>query len=321
MSVRKNPSGSPARTSSGEIVGKHTGTSTKSSASLPPPDLETAATMPSALPKPRGTTGDRLLSVAIEAARAGGAVLVAGLNRPLQIENKSEKASIVTQVDLDSQAAVFSVIGRAFPEHMILGEEGDGGGTDASYTWLVDPLDGTSNYAHGIPFSCVSVAVRDELGVVAGAVFEPFRGELFTAVRGGGAWLDGQRLSVTDTPAIARALICTGLQSDDPGHIAAHGRRVVALHTYSRGARMLGSPALCLAYVAAGRIDAFFERNATYAWDVGAGSLLITEAGGACEDLDGGPLNFGHGIANVIGTNGKLHKELADLIATTDGTR
>jgi myo-inositol-1(or 4)-monophosphatase len=320
MSVRKDPSGSPARKSTGEIVGKHAGQSSKSSRPLPPPDPSTSVP-PTSLAKLRGTSGDRLLAVAVEAVRAGGAVLVAGLNRPLEIENKSEKASIVTQVDLDSQAAVFKVIGATFPDHLILGEEGDGGGSDTSHTWLVDPLDGTSNYAHGIPFSCVSVAVRDELGVVAGAVFEPFRGELFTAVRGGGAWLDGQRLSVTETPAIARALICTGLQSDDPAHIAAHGRRIVALHTHSRGARLLGSPALCLAYVAAGRIDAFFERNATYAWDVGAGSLLITEAGGTCEDLDGGPLNFGHGIANVLGTNGKLHKELADLIATTDGTR
>jgi myo-inositol-1(or 4)-monophosphatase len=345
MSTRKNPTG-PQRTSDGQLIGAKGGkpktpkSPKTSETSAPPTDdaeaLTSSFSAPSgnpvaaptaALPAPRGAATQspsfqhQLVAVAIRAARAGGAVLIAGLNRPLQIENKSEKASIVTQVDLDSQAAVFAAISEAFPTHAILGEEGNGGGSDSTYTWLVDPLDGTSNYAHGIPFSCVSVAVRDAEGVVAGAVFEPFRGELFHAVRGGGAWLGDQRLSVTDTPAIARALICTGLQSDDPEDIAGHGRRVVALHTHSRGARMLGSPALCLAYVAAGRIDAFFERNATYAWDVGAGSLLIGEAGGFCEDLDGGPLNFGPGIANVIGTNGKLHQELADLIAATDGTR
>ena len=103
---------------------------------------------------------------------------------------------------------------------------------------------------------------------------------------------------------LARALVCTGLQSDDPEQIAAHGRRIDALYSTARGTRCLGSPALCLAYVAAGRIDAFLERDATYAWDVAAGALMIAEAGGRCEDLDGGPLNFGHGVANVLGTNG-----------------
>lgn len=263
---------------------------------------------------------DELLAVAVRAAEAAGAVLRAGLTRPLDIEHKSERASIVTQVDLDSQAAVFEVIEAAFPTHAILGEEGDGGAATSDHTWLVDPLDGTSNYAHGIPFSCASIAVRDPHGVVAAAIIEPFRGELFTATRGGGAWLGDQRLAVSTTASLSRALVCTGLQTDDPEAIAAHGRRIVALHTYSRGARLLGSPALCLAYLAAGRIDAFYERAGTYAWDVGAGSLLITEAGGAIEHLDGGPLNLGPGFADVIATNGHIHGELATLLRRIDGT-
>jgi myo-inositol-1(or 4)-monophosphatase len=330
MSVRKNPSGSAPRDSSGRIVGAAkrpaVATTDQSAAATPrSTGITSPLVSPAAARRPpasadHGPSSKELLQVAIAAVQAGGAVLVTGLQRPLEVTNKSEKASIVTQVDLDSQAAVFATIGAAFPDHTILGEEGDGGGTNSTYTWLVDPLDGTSNYAHGIPFSCVSVAVRDQHGVVAGAIFEPFRGELFSATRGGGAWLGSQRLQVSQTPAIARALICTGLQSDDPADIAAHGKRVMALHTHSRGARLLGSPALCLAYIAAGRIDAFFERNATYAWDVGAGSLLIIEAGGSCEDLDGGPLNLGHGIANVIGSNGHLHRELFDLIAATDAS-
>jgi myo-inositol-1(or 4)-monophosphatase len=163
------------------------------------------------------------------------------------------------------------------------------------------------------------VAVKDAEGVVAGAILEPFRGELFTAVRGGGAWLAGDRLQVRDAPDLGRVLIATGLQSDDPVQIAAHARRIEALHLHSRGARGLGSPALCLAYVAAGRLDAFFERDATYAWDVAAGALMITEAGGRCEDLDGGPLHLdGHGVVNVLGTNGAVHDALFDLIQRTD---
>ena len=274
---------------------------------------------------------DRYLAVAVAAARAGGAVLIEGLQRPKQIELKSERASIVTWADVTSQAAIFDVIGDAFPAHAILGEEGVGGAAGSDHTWIVDPLDGTSNYAHGLPFACVSVALSDPHGVVVGAIFEPFRGELYTAARGRGAWLAddahgsesggelrGERLEVSSADSLARALVCTGLQSDDPAQIEAYGRRIVALYSSARGTRALGSPALCLAYVAAGRIDAFLERDATYAWDVAAGSLLITEAGGRCEDLDGGPLNLGIGVANVLGSNGLIHDDLAQLIAVTD---
>ena len=123
---------------------------------------------------------------------------------------------------------------------------------------------------------------------------------------------------MSSADSLARALVCTGLQSDDPAQIEAYGRRIVALYSSARGTRALGSPALCLAYVAAGRIDAFLERDATYAWDVAAGALLITEAGGRCEDLDGGPLNLGVGVANVLGSNGRIHDELAHLVAVTD---
>jgi len=260
-----------------------------------------------------------LLEVCVDAASAGGEVLVDGLSAPTRVHNKSARASIVTEVDLASQRRIFDVIGAGFPNHVIMGEEGDGGGDDRSYTWVVDPLDGTSNYARGIPFACVSVAVLDSDGVVAGAIFEPFRQELFTAVRGGGAWLGDHRLSVRDEPDLARVLITTGLQSDDPGQIAAHARRIEALHLHSRGARLLGCPALCIAYVAAGRLDAFFERDATYAWDVAAGSLMVAEAGGRCDDLDGGPLNLGRGISNVLATNGAVHDELFDLIRRVDG--
>jgi myo-inositol-1(or 4)-monophosphatase len=264
-------------------------------------------------------TADDLLEVCVDAARAGGAVLIAGLARDKQVEMKSARASIVTWADVTSQAEIFRVIGARYPTHAILGEEGDGGGSDKTFTWIVDPLDGTSNYASGIPFACVSVAVKDADGVVAGAIFEPFRGELFTATRGGGAWLAGERLQVRPNADLGRVLVATGLQSDDPSEIAAHARRIEALHLYSRGARGFGSPALCLAYVAAGRLDAFFERDATYPWDVAAASLMITEAGGRCEDLDGGPLQLdGHGIANVLGTNGAVHDALFDLIQRTD---
>ena len=244
-------------------------------------------------------------------------MLIEGLTRPTEIEMKSERTSLVTWADVTAQQEIVKIVTEAFPDHAILGEEGLAGAPDGPCTWLVDPLDGTSNYAHGIPFACTSVAVRDDQGLAAGAIFEPFRRELFTATRGGGAWLDGERLTVSDTPTLDRALVCTGIQSDDRAAIEDYGRRIVALNIHCRGVRGLGSPALCLAYIAAGRIDAFLERDATYAWDVGAGGLMITEAGGRIEDLDGGPLNLGTGVSNVLATNGHIHSALAELVSVT----
>ncbi|MGH9213563.1 MAG: inositol monophosphatase family protein [Acidimicrobiales bacterium] len=265
-------------------------------------------------------TPDELLEVAVAAARAGGAVLVDGLSRPQQVQLKSERTSIVTWADLTAQREIIGVITARFPHHAVLAEEGrgDGEASEGPVTWLVDPLDGTSNYAHGIPFACSSVAVRDGEGVAAGAIFEPFRGELFTAVRGGGAWLGDQRLAVSSTDSLQRALVCTGIQSDDPDAIALFGRRTIAFSSHCRGVRWLGSPALALAYVAAGRVDGFVERDATFAWDVGAAALMITEAGGTIEDLDGGPPNLGPGLANVLATNGRIHAALAEVVRTAE---
>jgi myo-inositol-1(or 4)-monophosphatase len=270
------------------------------------------------------TTVTDLLDGAVAAARAGGAVLVEGLQRPKQVELKSERASVVTWADVTAQEAILGVIAERFPDHAVLAEEdhtedGEGEVAEPGVTWLVDPLDGTSNYAHGVPFACTSVAVRDADGLAAGAIFDPFREELFTAVRGGGAWLGGERLTVSSVDSPAGALVCTGIQSDDPDAIAAFGRRIVALSRRCRGVRCVGSPALCLAYVAAGRIDAFLERDATFAWDVGAGALLIAEAGGHIEDLDGGPLNLGPGLANVLASNGGIHSALADIVSAAEG--
>jgi myo-inositol-1(or 4)-monophosphatase len=271
------------------------------------------------------TTVSELLEGAVAAARAGGAVLIEGLRRPKRVELKSERASIVTWADVTAQAAILEVIRERFPGHAVLAEEdpasaaaGGAAADETRVTWLVDPLDGTSNYAHGVPFACTSVAVRDAEGLAAGAIFDPFREEMFTATRGGGAWLGDESLAVSAVDSPERALVCTGIQSDDPEAIAAFGRRIVALSRECRGVRCVGSPALCLAYVAAGRIDAFLERDATFAWDVGAGALLITEAGGRIGDLDGGPLNLGPGLANVLASNGGIHAALAGIVRAAE---
>ena len=261
------------------------------------------------------TSPDELLAVAAAAARAAGDVLTDALGGQLDVDRKNERTSLVPSADLAAQAEIERVIGGHYPHHAIAGEEGSTVGTGGSdLTWIVDPLDGTSNYAHGVPFACSSVAVKDAEGLAAGAIFEPFREELFTAVRGGGAWLGSERLVVSGTTAVSDALVCTGVQSDDENAIAAFGRRIVSLQRNCRAVRCIGSPALCLAYIAAGRIDGFLEADSTYAWDVAAGALMITEAGGFIEDLAGGPLNLGTGLANVIASNGRIHDALVALV-------
>jgi myo-inositol-1(or 4)-monophosphatase len=259
-------------------------------------------------------SAEELLEVAIVAVRTAGAVLVERLGTPLTIDRKNERTSLVTAADLAAQEEIVRVITERYPHHSILGEEGDRDAGDRAPTWIVDPLDGTSNFAHGVPLACSSVAVKDADGVVAGAIFEPFREELFSASRGGGAWLGDQRLAVSPTPNAAAALVCTGVQSDDPAAVADFGRRIVELANRCRAVRCLGSPALCLAFVAAGRIDAFLEADSTYAWDVAAGALLIAEAGGRIDDLDGEPLNLGRGLSNVLASNGQIHEELRAIV-------
>jgi myo-inositol-1(or 4)-monophosphatase len=261
-----------------------------------------------------GTSPAELLAVAAAAARAAGVVLVEGLGGPLQVERKNDRTSLVTSVDVAAQAEIFRVIAGHYPQHTIVGEEGASGTADAEHVWLVDPLDGTSNFTHGVPLACTSVAVSDAEGLAAGAIFEPFREELFTAARGGGAWLGTERLQVSATAELGHALVCTGVQSDDDSAAAAFGRRILELSRHCRAVRCLGTPALCLAYVAAGRIDAFLEADSTYAWDLGAGALMISEVGGRIEDLGGGPLNLGQGIADVLATNGHIHDALAALV-------
>ena len=241
--------------------------------------------------------------------------------RTRQVEMKSARSSIVTEADVTSQAEIFEVIGSAFPEHAILGEEGDGGGPDTTYTWIVDPLDGTSNYASGIPFACVSVGGQgrrrrgrrgDLRTVPAGVVHRhPWRRSVARRAH------RRSRVSARTTRSTGRSC-ATGLQSDDPAQIAAHARRIEALHLYSR------APACSVRRRCAWRTSPpVGSTRSTSATPRTPGTsppaaLMITEAGGRCEDLDGGPLNLGHGVSNVLATNGAIHDGLFDLIQRTD---
>ena len=262
--------------------------------------------------------------VAEAAARAGGAVLTRYLREPadLEISYKDARANLVTAADRESQRAVTETILTAFPGHAIDGEEGTAGNLDAKDVWYVDPLDGTTNFTHGVPFFCVSVALRSSgasgsnARTVAGAVYDPGRDEMFAAALGGGATLNGTPVGVSSTARLDRALVVAQAQTVDPVEIRAYARLVERLMSVSGGVRSLGSPALTLCAIAAGRLEAYCEYTMD-AWDILAGQLILAEAGGTLTLFDGRP-HVTADRADVVASNGYVHAELIDALQGLD---
>lgn len=259
--------------------------------------------------------GDLELRVAEAAARAGGEVLARRLREgaDLEIDYKDARANLVTDADRESQRAVAATILTAFPDHAVNGEEGTAGNFDAASVWYVDPLDGTTNFAHGVPFYCVSVALRSGGKTVAGAVYDPVHDELFAAARGRGATLNGRALRVSDVARLDRALVVAQAQTVDPDEIRAYAVLVERLMSVCGGVRSLGSPALSLCAIAAGRLEAYCEYTMD-AWDILAGQLILGEAGGTLTLFNGRPHETTE-QADVIASNGHIH---AELIAALD---
>jgi len=253
------------------------------------------------------------LRVAEEAARAGGKVVLSHLHdADLQVAYKDGRANIVTVADTESQRAIAKVITGAFPGHAIIGEEGTSGGTSAGHAWYVDPLDGTTNYAHGLPFFCVCVALRSHGTTVAGAVFDPLRDELFSAARSEGAFVNGTPLRASSVARLDRALVVAQAQTVDDGEIRAYAALVERLMRVAGGVRSLGSPALALCAIAAGRLDAYCE-YAMDAWDIAAGQLILQEAGGRLTTFSGVPHATAE-RADIVATNGHIHDELINAL-------
>jgi len=252
--------------------------------------------------------------VAEAAARAGGAVLNGFLldGGDLEIGYKDARANLVTAADRESQRIITETILTAFPDHAVDGEEGTAGNPDAADVWYVDPLDGTTNFTHGLPFFCVSVAFRSHGATVAGAIYDPRRDEMFVGVLGGGATLNGVPIGVSGIARLDRALVVAQAQTVDPGEIRAYARLVERLMSVSGGVRSLGSPALTLCAIAAGRLEAYCE-YAMDAWDILAGQLILAEAGGMLTLFDGRPHETADRV-DVVASNGYIHAELTDAL-------
>jgi myo-inositol-1(or 4)-monophosphatase len=259
-----------------------------------------------------------LLETAIRAAKAGGDVLVPfWRNLPHGAVEEKQQNDYVTRADRESEAAILATIRTSFPDDAFLGEEGGvregrGGG---GRTWIVDPLDGTSNYVSGFPFWCVSIAVRDGTGLAAAVVWDPLHDELYSAARREGAFRNGERISVSTRPSLAGAFMATGFPFRYRHRIDAYLALFRAVFLEARAIRRAGSAALDLAYVAAGVFDGFFEFHLS-PWDIAAGALLIREAGGAVTDFDGGErfLERGNVIAGTAGVVQGIRHAARDIV-------
>jgi len=255
--------------------------------------------------------------VAVRAARAGADVVQTGFFQTLDTEMKSA-VDPVTQVDRAAEDAIRAVIASHFPDDRVLGEEGGGGDWRTGRIWIVDPLDGTVNFVHRLPQVAVSVALWDRGRPLVGVIVDVAHNDEWVAVEGGGATLNGDPINVSETDTLNQSLVCTGFPYDRREHAAAYLRVVEEVMLNSQGTRRLGAAALDLAWLAAGRYDAYWEHGGQHGikpWDVAAGILLITEAGGTYTN-EAGEVNQLEARAHVA-SNGKVHDELRSIVART----
>lgn len=246
-----------------------------------------------------------MLTIAVRAARAAGNIILRSTDNvaDLTIETK-RRNDFVSEVDRQAEHAIVDIIRRAYPDHGILAEEsGESGQAKAEYRWIIDPLDGTTNFLHGVPQYAVSIALERQGRLELGVIFNPVNQELFTAERGGGAFLNNRRIRVAGQRTLEGALLGTGFPFRPEQDIDRFLKTFRALHGPLAGIRRAGSAALDLAYVAAGRFDGYWEFN-LHPWDIAAGILLVREAGGVVIDLDGQDDSLNTG--DVIAANPKI---------------
>jgi len=258
------------------------------------------------------------LATAVQAVTRAGAMQMAGTNH-LQIEKKGA-IDLVTQIDREVEEMFRALIARRFPAHTVLAEEFVSAAdreNEAEYCWVFDPVDGTTNYAHGLPIFCSACSLERNGEPIVAAIYDPSRRELFTAERGLGAWLNGVPLHVSKAGTLIDSLLCTGFPysvQNDSGYLLGLFGDFIGR---ARAVRRLGSAAIDLAYVAAGRFDGFWEVKLN-AWDISAGALIIDEAGGQVSTLDGRPFNSR--LGEIVASNARIHDEMVALIRARNRT-
>lgn len=251
------------------------------------------------------------LQAAEDAARLAGQVLRSWSSR-FTVREKS-RANLVTEADLASQTVIADLLRRRFPQHGLLGEEElSHGGLDAEYCWIIDPLDGTTNYVHGFPYYAVSIGLEQRGELIVGAIFDPVRDELFLASKGGGATLNRRPLKCSEIESLGEAMLIASLPvATETSDIAV--QRFLRVLPRAQTVQRTGSAALNLAYLAAGRLEGFWS-SSLKPWDMAAGVLLVREAGGNVTRMDGGPFQVRQ--PDLLATNGRgFHNELCNLLS------
>jgi myo-inositol-1(or 4)-monophosphatase len=249
--------------------------------------------------------------VAVDAAHAAGALLRDALTDQRQVSFKGAPTNLVTEMDARAEQLVSDRLRAAFPGDALLGEEGGTRPGTSGRRWIVDPLDGTTNYAHGLPMFAVSIALEVAGVVVLGVVYDPTRDDLFVAERGRGAWLGDRRLRVSSAATLNESLLSTGFPYDVREGEDNNLREFAAFTVRAQGVRRMGSAVIYLAYVAAGRTDGYWELRLG-PWDVAAGALLVEEAGGRVTNLSGGPVDLDRPA--VVASNGRIHEEMLQVL-------
>jgi myo-inositol-1(or 4)-monophosphatase len=261
------------------------------------------------------------LEIAVTIAREAGALLMEGFGQETHIEHKSSTLDWVTQYDKASETLIVARLQAAFPEHGLVGEEGTNTGEDGDYRWYIDPLDGTTNYAHGFPVFCVSMGLYHGDDPILGVIYDPVNDECFTAISGEGAYLSGRlgekRLQVSTETNLTAALLATGFPYDVHTSPENNLNYVNLFVRRAQGIRRSGSAALDAAYVAAGRLDGYWELK-VFCWDMAAAILLVQEAGGRVTFLNGEPIRLDYRF-DVLVSNGRLHQQMLDTIAEAQG--
>jgi myo-inositol-1(or 4)-monophosphatase len=254
---------------------------------------------------------------AVKAAELAGEIIASRASRERKVTYKG-KVNLVTEVDRLAERAIIGSIKKRFPGHSFLAEETGMSQQESEFLWIIDPLDGTTNYAHGFPVYCVSIGLHYLDSVILGVVYNPNLGELFTAIKGDGARLNGKRIAVSRTRSLARSLLATGFpydiresENNNLDHFSAFAVRAQAI-------RRAGSAALDLCYLACGRFDGFWELKLS-PWDVAAGSLMVAEAGGITSDFNGRKFNVF--MKEMLASNGKIHRQMMETLRFGCGRR
>jgi len=250
------------------------------------------------------------LETSAEIAREAGALLTTYFERRVAVELKGEY-DLVTEADRASERLVIDRLRSHFPAHSIIAEEGGGHSGSSEYCWYVDPLDGTTNFAHGFPMYNVTMALEQSGELIAGVIFDPTRNEMFASERGSGAYLNNRRIRVSKVGHVGDSLVATGFPSRKR-HLNVNVHFYYQLAMQTHGVRRAGSAALDLAYVASGRLDGFWEFGLN-PWDMAAGILVVTEAGGTCSDMHGGPVDLRG--PHLLADNGAIHEEMLGVFA------